>query len=56
MLSEAHRLLEYLPPHLPANFCKHQAGELVAVAYPQPKAGYKNPMAYGAKPKLSTEV
>jgi hypothetical protein len=34
----------------------HQAGELVAVAYPQPKAGYKNPMAYGAKPKLSAEV
>ncbi|WIA09036.1 hypothetical protein OEZ85_008450 [Tetradesmus obliquus] len=33
-----------------------QAGELVAIAYPQPKAGYKNPMAYGAKPKLSTEV
>eukprot|EP00882_Tetradesmus_deserticola_P023416 GHRQ01025480.1.p1 GENE.GHRQ01025480.1~~GHRQ01025480.1.p1 ORF type:complete len:171 (+),score=26.29 GHRQ01025480.1:1254-1766(+) len=33
-----------------------QAGELVAVAHPQHKAGYKNPMAYGAKPKLSAEV
>eukprot|EP00882_Tetradesmus_deserticola_P027998 GHRQ01031157.1.p2 GENE.GHRQ01031157.1~~GHRQ01031157.1.p2 ORF type:complete len:113 (+),score=19.29 GHRQ01031157.1:1918-2256(+) len=46
-------------PHCPACFCKpsnHKAGELVAVAHPQHKAGYKNPMAYGAKPKLSAEV
>lgn len=33
-----------------------QAGELVAVAFPTPKTGYKNPMAYGAKPTFTSEV
>eukprot|EP00879_Flechtneria_rotunda_P005517 GHRR01005810.1.p1 GENE.GHRR01005810.1~~GHRR01005810.1.p1 ORF type:complete len:180 (+),score=49.49 GHRR01005810.1:523-1062(+) len=33
-----------------------QAGELVALAYPTPKTGYKNPCSYGAKPVFSGET
>jgi hypothetical protein len=32
------------------------SGELVAIAHPQNKTGFKNPNAYGAKPVFSSET
>lgn len=32
------------------------SGELIAIAHPQNKTGFKNPNAYGAKPVFSSET
>jgi hypothetical protein len=32
------------------------SGELVAVAHPQQRTGFKNPNSYGAKPVFSSET